>query len=226
MRKKVSAIAIKSFALLVVLATAYRAMAHDATTPYPTMAPIDQYLMTDQAAEIALARSAAPESISRDAEVLVLGRHGFETAVKGKNGFVCIVERSWTSAPSLDFWNPKVRTPMCFNAAGARSYLPRTIKRTDLALAGRTEAQADEIIAAAVEKKELPAMEPGAMCYMMSKQGYGGDSIEHWHPHLMFYNLHIDPATLGANLPNSPIQAYKATIVFLVRQWSDGTQDR
>jgi len=134
------------------------------------------------------------------------------------------VERSWTSAPSLDFWNPKVRTPMCFNAAGARSYLPRTIKRTDLALAGRTEAQADEIITAAIDKKELPAMEPGAMCYMMSKQGYGGDSIAHWHPHLMFYGLHIDSATLGANLPNSPIQAYKATIVFLVPQWSDGTQ--
>ena len=85
MRKnKVGAIAIKSFALLVVLGTAYQAMAQDATTPYPNMAPIDQYLMTDQGAEIALARSAAPESISRDAEVLVLGRHGFETAVKSK----------------------------------------------------------------------------------------------------------------------------------------------
>src|SRR5580700_8705579 len=168
-KKKVGAIAIKSFALLVVLGTAYQAMARDAATPYPNMAPIDQYLMTDQGAEIALARSAAPESISRDAEVLVFGRHGFETAVKGKNGFVCIVERSWTSAPHLDFWNPKVRTPICYNAAAARSYLLRTIKRTDLTLAGRTEAQMDETIAAAVDKKELPAMEPGALCYMMSK---------------------------------------------------------
>src|SRR5262245_271898 len=85
-----------NFALLVVLGTAYQAMAQDATTPYPNMAPIEQYLM-DRTAEIALARSAAPESISRDAEVPVLGGHGFETAVKGKNGFVCIVERSWTS---------------------------------------------------------------------------------------------------------------------------------
>jgi hypothetical protein len=154
-------------------------MAQDATTPYPSMAPIDQYLMTDQGAEIALARSAAPESISRDAEVLVLGRHGFETAVKGKNGFVCIVDRSWTSAPDPDFRNPKVRVPMCLNAAAARSYLPRTIKKTDLILAGRTKAQIVETIAAAIDKKELPAMEPGAMCYMMSKQGYGGDSVEH-----------------------------------------------
>jgi hypothetical protein len=230
-KKKVSAIAIKSFALLVVLGTAYQAIAQDATTPYPNMAPIEQYLM-DRTAEIALARSAAPESISGDAEVLVLGRHGFETAVKGKNGFVCIVERSWTSAPDPDFWNPKVRTPICYNAAAAHSFLPRNIKRTDLILPGRTKAQVDETIAAAVDKKELPAMEPGAMCYMMSKQGYGGDSVKHWPSHLMFYYSQTDPATWGANLPGSPILAMSDTqehlteFVVAVQRWSDGTEGR
>jgi len=231
--KKVGAIAIKSFALLVVLGTAYLAMAQDAKTPYPKMAPIEQYLMTDQGAEIALARSAAPESISRDAEVLVLGRHGFETAVKGKNGFVCIVERSWTSAADADFWNPKVRTPICYNAAAARSVLLRNIERTDLILAGRTQAQVDEAIVAAVDKKELPAMEPGAMCYMMSKQGYGGDTVEHWPSHLMFYFSQTDPATTwGANLPGSPIiamsdaQEHVTTFVIAVQRWSDGTEAR
>ena len=240
-KKKVGAIAIKSFALLVVLDMAYlgtanQAIAQDATTPYPNMAPINQYLMTDQAAEIALARSAAPESISRDAEVLVLGRHGFETAVKGKNGFVCIVERSWTSAPDADFWNPKVRTPICYNPAAAHSNLPRNIKRTDLILAGRTKAQVDEAIVAAVAKKELPAMEPGAMCYMMSKQGYGGDSVPHWPSHLMFYFSQTDPATWGANLPGSPILAMSDEHEHLtehltmfsigVQRWSDGTESR
>ncbi len=237
MHKKIGAIAIKSFALLVVLGTGHlstpnQAMAQNATTPYPNMAPIDQYLMTDQGAEIALARSAAPESISRDAEVLVLGRHGFETAVKGKNGFVCIVERSWTSAADPDFWNPKVRTPICWNAAAARSLLLRNIKRTDLILAGRTQALTDEIIAAAVDKKELPAMEFGAMCYMMSKQGYGGDSVEHWPPHLMFYFSQTDPAIWGAGLPGSPILAFSdtrehvTTFVIAVQPWSDGTEGR
>jgi hypothetical protein len=229
-KKKVGAIAIKGFALLVVLGTAYQGRAQDATTPYPNMAPIDQYLMTDQAAEIALARSAAPESISRDAEVLVLGRHGFETAVKGKNGFVCIVERSWTSTADPDFWNPKVRTPICWNAAAARSMLLRNIKRTHLILAGRTKAQVDEDIVAAVDKKELPATEPGAMCYMMSKQGYGGDSVEHWPPHLMFYFSQTDPPIWGANLPGSPIVAvsdtreHVTTFVIAVQRWSDGTE--
>src|SRR5258708_26486421 len=96
-RNKTHIIFLSAFALLVVLATGYQAMAQDATAAYPNMAPIEQYLM-DRTAEMALARSAAPESISRDAEILVLGRHGFETAVKGKNRFVCIVERLWTSA--------------------------------------------------------------------------------------------------------------------------------
>jgi hypothetical protein len=231
-KQKVGAIAIKSFALLVVLSTAYQAMAQDAKTPYPSMAPIEQYLMTDQGAEIALARSAAPESISRDAEVLVLGRHGFETAVKGKNGFVCIVERSWTSAPDPDFWNPKVRTPICYNAPAAHSILLRNIKRTGLILAGRTKAQVDETIVAAVDKKELPAPESGAMCFMMSKQGYGGDSVEHWPSHLMFYFPQTDPAIWGAGLPGSPIiamsdaQEHVTTFVIAVQRWSDGTEAR
>jgi hypothetical protein len=85
MLKRISAIAIKSFALLLTLGTAYQAVAQASTTPstttlHATMAPLDQYLMADRAAEIALARSAAPDSISHDAEVQVLERHGFETA--------------------------------------------------------------------------------------------------------------------------------------------------
>ena len=237
LKNKVSAIAIKSFALLVVLGTAYlgtanRAMTQDAATPYPKMAPVEQYRMTDRDAEVALARSAAPEPISRDAEVLVLARRGFETAVKGKNGFVCIVGRSWTSAADADFWDPKVRVPMCVNAAAAHSYLLRVTRITELILAGRTKDQVDEIIAAAVDKKELPAMEPGAMCYMMSKQGYGGDSVKHWPPHLMFYYSQTDPATWGAGLPDSPVLAmsddheHVTSFAIGVQRWSDGSESR
>ncbi len=230
--KKLGPIAIKSFALFLVLGTAYRAMAQVATTPYSNMAPIEQYLMTDRGAEIALARSAAPESIARDAEVQVLARHGFETAVKGKNGFVCIVGRGWTSAPDPDFWSPKVRVPMCVNAAAARSYLLRITKITELALAGHTLAQVNDAIAAAIAKKELPPMESGAMCYMMSKQGYGGDSAPHWPSHLMFFYSDTDLASWGANLPGSPVVGLSDPVEHLtqfvipVERWSDGTEGR
>ena len=207
------------------------ALAEDAAPTYPNMAPIDQYLMDSQS-EIALARSAAPESISRDAAVMVLGRHGYETAIQGKNGFVCIVERSWTSPiDAPDFWNPKGRAPLCLNAAAARSYLPRTIRKTDLILAGRTKAQMMEAIVAGIDKKELPAMEPGAMCYMLSKQGYLNDRDGHWHPHLMFFFSQTDPVAWGAGLPGSPILAFNdtrehlTTFLIPVRQWSDGTAD-
>jgi len=238
--KKSRAIASKTVALLVVLGAAYLGMAHqvmaqDAKKTYSTMAPVDQYLMPDRDAEIALARSAAPASISRDAEVLVLGRHGFATAVKGKNGFVCVVERSWTSAADADFWNPKVRTPICWNAAAARSIFVRNIKRTQLILAGRTQAQVDDAIVAAVDKKELPAVESGAMCYMMSKQGIGPDgagTVDQGPSHLMFYFPQADPAIWGANLPGSPVlgltdtREHVTTFVVAVQHWSDGTEYR
>ena len=229
--KKVGAIVIKSFALLVLLGTVYQAMAQDAARTYTKMPPVDQYLMADRDAEIALARSAAPDSISRDAEVLVLGRHGFETAVKGKNGFVCIVGRSWTSAADADFLDPKVRVPMCVNAAAARTYLLRITKITNLALAGRTLAQVNEAMAAAIARKELPPMESGAMCYMMSKQGFGGNSAPHWPSHLMFFYSDVDPAIWGANLPGSPVIAvadpseHLTQFVIAVQRWSDGTED-
>ena len=216
--------------LLVVLAAAWQAQAQDAKTPYPTMAPLDQYLM-ERNAEIELARSAAPPSISVDAEVMVLGKHGYETAVPGKNGFVCMVQRSWI-APIDDpeFWNPKGRAPICFNPAGARSYIPLIVKKTDLVLAGRSKAEMFEGISAALDKKELPAMEPGALGYMMSKQTYN-DAAGHWHPHVMFFAPPMDPGAWGAGLPGSPIFAFNAgpdrLTVFLipVRMWSDGTAD-
>ena len=87
---------------------------------------------------------------------------------------------------------------MCLNAAAARSYLLRYVKRTDLILAGRTQAQTDGTIAAAIDKKELPAMEPRAMCYMLSKQGYGGDSVKHWPPHSHVFLFADRPRNLGS----------------------------
>jgi hypothetical protein len=204
-RKVPGTIALGSFALLVVLAAAWQAQAQDAKTPYPSMAPLEQYLM-ERNAEIALARSAAPESISQDAEVMVLGRHGYETAVKGKNGFVCVVQRSWAAGiDDPNFWNPKLRAPICFNPPGARFNIPLTIKRTELILSGRSEAQMFEDVKAAFDKKEMPPLESGAMCYMLSKQGYLSDRDGHWHPHLMFFVPLTEPASWGAGLPGSPV---------------------
>jgi len=228
-RKSFRAVGLINFALLAVLGTARLANAQDSKTPYPSMAPVERYMM-EQDAEIALARSAAPDSISKDAEVMVMGRHGYQTAVKGTNGFVCVVQRSWTAPRNdPDFWNPKLRAPICFNPAGARTYLPLTIRKTVSILAGRSKEEMFEDIRSGFENKELPALEVGAMCYMMSKQGYLNDRDGHWHPHVMFFVPLAEAAAWGANLPGSPILgatvAEDRLTVFLIAvgQWSDGT---
>jgi len=207
-----------------------------ATQPYPTMAPIEQYLMPDRDAEIALARSAAPASIAKDATVFVLTRTGYETAVEGKNGFVCLVDRGWQASPSdPEFWNPKVRAPTCLSIQAVRSVLPAQMKRTEWALAGLSKDEIKARTKAALEKKEFSPPEVGAMSYMMSKQQYLGDRFTHWQPHLMFYLPNtVKGADWGANLPKSPVLlgpeenpdgTREPINVFLVpvSQWSDDT---
>jgi hypothetical protein len=233
-QKSLRTIALRSFVLVGVLGAAWQTHAQDSKTSYPSMAPLDQYLIADANAEMVLARSAAPDSISRDAEVMVLGRRGYETVVKGKNGFVCMVQRSWAAGiDDPDFWNPKLRSPICLNAPAARSFLPLIIKRTELILAGRSKDQMFAAIQAAIDKKKLPPQESGAMCYMMSKQGYLSDRDGRWHPHLMFFVPLTEPAVWGAGLPGSPVVAAftdtpERLTVFLipVAKWSDGTADR
>jgi hypothetical protein len=217
---------------VILLGLAWQARAQGAKASYPGMAPIEQYLMADRTAEIALARSAAPPSIAQDADVMVLERHGYETAVKGKNGFVCLVERSWTAGFDFpEFWNPKLRGPICFNPAAARTYLPLTIKKTEWALAGQSKTQIAGNLKTAFDKKELPLQESGAMCYMLSKQGYLNDHVGHWHPHLMFFIPQVGAETWGANRPDSPILADEVgtdrLTIFMVpvSKWSDGTDD-
>jgi len=219
-----------SITVAVILLVASQAAAQGAKATYPTMAPLEQYLMTDPDAEISLARSAAPESISANAEILVLNRHGYETAVKGRNGFVCVVERSWSAGiADPDFWNPKLRAPICFNPQAARFNIPLTIKKTELVLAARSKVQMFEDLRSAFDRKELPPLESGAMCYMMSKQEYLSDRDGHWHPHLMFFLPLTDPAAWGAGLSGSPVLGFEDSpnrqTVFLipVAKWSDGT---
>src|SRR5450432_3395342 len=152
------------------------APAEAAKATYPFMVPIDRYLIPDEKAEIALARSSAPASISDAAEVMVLRRDGYATAVKGSNGFVCIVERSWgKSTDDPEFWNPKVSAPHCLNGPAARTYLPIVLVKTKLVLAGKSKMEIARTLKAAMDSKAVPTLEPNAMCYMMSKQQYLSD---------------------------------------------------
>jgi len=222
--------------LATLLLAAVPVSAQTPAAAYEKMAPLDQYLIADRNAEIALARSAAPPSISKDASILVLTPHGYVTAVEGTNGFVCNVERAWQSSPDdPEFWNPRLRGPVCMNAAAVRSVLPHQHRLTELALSGLSR---EEILARtkdAIAKKEIGPPEIGAMSYMMSKEQHLGDRNGHWRPHLMFYVPgDTNPAAWGANLPSSPVFGggqdlpgggrMPWTIFFVpISRWSDGT---
>lgn len=240
-RRIIRTLALGSFSLVFVLGAGLPTRGQNAKAPYRKMAPLNQYLM-DRGAEIAMARSAAPESISRDATVLVLGRQGYETALHGKNGFVCFVGRAWGAAFDWpEFWNPKVKAADCLNPQAARSILPVVYLRARMVMAGRSKAEVLAAVKAGYESKRLPGLERGAMDYMMSKSSYLTDQGGHNMPHVMFYTLVKDGADWGSGAAGSPVMSspywffapkeetqmkgLPRILVFLVAvpNWSDGT---
>jgi hypothetical protein len=231
--QRLSAACARAAAFCALAGIAWAAAAGDTasqTTPYERMARLEQYLMA-ASAEIALARSAAPAAISDKATVLTLNSQGYQTAVRGTNGFTCLVERSW-QAPfqSPDFWNPKVRVPICYNPAASEFVLPYSLRRTKLALAGDSKERILEEVRAAVAHNEFLSPKPGAMSFMMSKDGRLADTDGPWHSHLMFHVPKATGATWGANLSGSPVvvddrDAPEPQTIFMVMvsRWSDGT---
>ena len=217
---------------LAALLAAFPAAAEDAKSAYPAMAPVAQYRMAS-AEEIAFAKTAAPASISGDAEIMVLGSGGYETALKGKNGFTCLVQRSWGADFSdAEFWNPKIRSPICYNPASVRSVLPPYLEKTQWVLAGVTKADMIARIKAQLKANTYVLPEPGAMSFMMSKQQYLNDQAAgHWHPHLMFFAAHTNGPAWGADFAKSPVFAAQSdpepitTFFIPVRKWSDDTPD-
>lgn len=198
---------------------------------YPAMAPVEQYRIANPADEIALARSAAPPSVSANAEVLVLGKQGYETAAAGTNGFVCFVERSWTAGfDDREFWNPSLRAPNCFNPPAVRSVLPQYLKRTEWVLAGVDRAQMIEKARAEFASHRFTAPEAGSLTFMLSKQGYVSDqAVGPWLPHMMFFVPHGQSQAWGAGLDGSPVlgadgSPFEPTVLLVpVRSWSDGS---
>jgi hypothetical protein len=215
--------------LVAVLGAAWPIQAQDAKmadtkSPYPTMAPVEQYRM-DRVAEIALARTAAPASISQDAEIMVMGQKKFDVAVQGKNGFVCLVGLAFMGPISNpEFWNPKNRSPICYNPPAVRSLLPYAMKQADMALAGASKAQITDAIKTAVGKKELGVPESGSMAYMMSKEAYLTDRGGHNLAHVMFELPSNSPLQdNGSYVSWDPAPVIEFNVP--VGVWSDGSSE-
>jgi hypothetical protein len=210
--------------------------ADDAKPLYPDRPPLEQYLSASPAVEIALARTAGPKAVSDNATVLVLGKDGYQTAVKGTNGFVCYLGRSWEKDfDDPEFWNPHGRTPQCWNAAAASSLLPSILERAQWVMTGVSK---DEMIARTkaeiANHQFVPA--PASVVYMLSKDQYINDpqpgAPSNWHPHVMFFVPAApgeEGSAWGANVPHGAIYSTTSdiqpitTYFVLSPRWSDGS---
>lgn len=171
----------------------------------PKYAPLSQYMMPRDA-EIALAKSAAPDSISGRATIRVLTSSGFQVVHEGDNGFVCMVMRGFTGAPTfspvqmrdLIAYDSKLRAPICFTPQAVRTVLPYYDLRTKLGLEGKTPHQIAEAVQAAYAKGELPKRAEVSFAYMWSADQVLGPA-GHWHPHMMVYLPYYDNSTFGNN---------------------------
>lgn len=206
------------------------AQAGAAPGPYPRMAPVAAYLSANRASEVALARSGAPAAIADHATVLTLGKRGYDTTVKGSNGFVCFVQRSWAlDFDSGQFWNPRIRTPQCWNAAAASSVLPDYLNRTRWVLSGLSRDEMAARTKAEFAHHEIGPPAPGSMAYMMSKKQYINDPAPQWYPHVMFFVSATDGSPWGANVAGGPLFSTTSdvepitTYFLVVPKWSDGS---
>jgi hypothetical protein len=170
-------------------------------TQYP---PLSEYMMP-QDTEIALARSAAPANVSDRATIKVFAESGFEVAVEGDNGFVCMVMRAW-SAPTyspeafLDFvYYAPLRAPICFNPVAAETMMPYYELRHELGLQGKNPGEIADGIEAAQAKGELPRTQTVSFAYMWSADQDLGPGIGHWHPHMMVFTPYYENSMLGGN---------------------------
>jgi hypothetical protein len=141
--------------------------------------------------EIALARSAAPPAVSREATVMVLTERGFEVAVPGTSDVTCVVNRS----------HPRSLEPHCFDAEASATILPIELRRTELLREGTSAEKIDQEIAAGLLSGRYRLPRRPAMSYMMSPEQVlytdEGAKVGRWQPHLMIYYHHLTSADLG-----------------------------
>jgi hypothetical protein len=203
---------------------------------YPTMGPVERYLMPSAASEIALARTAAPSSISAKASILALTKTGYVTAVAGTNGWTCLVGRSFQGGlDDPEFWNWRNRSPVCLNPPAVKSVLPYYVARTKWAFAGATRDELAKKAQAGYASHQFTDPLPGSLSFMLSKQAYLNDEVKGpWHPHVMLFVAMDQMDTWAAGFNGSPIiappantmRAYEPITIFIpVHRWSDGSKD-
>ena len=197
----------KAILLVIAMMATITGYAAADTPKYP---PLQAYMM-DREAEIALARSAAPDNISQNATVKILTPKGYIVAVNGGNGFVCLVMRGW-SAPTFTpvpfrnlVYDAAVRAPICFDPRASQSVMPYYELRSKLGMEQKTPDQIAQQIQNAYAKGLLPKRKAVSFAYMWSADQYLASGVGHWHPHVMVFAPYYQNAMVGGNPFGSPL---------------------
>jgi hypothetical protein len=178
-------------------------------------------------AEIALAVSAAPSTLTSGADVYAWHDGHFVKVRTGTTGFACMVSR-----------DPRANGvfPMCFDPEAARTLMQEEMMTTELRSRRLSNTAIQQRIDAAYADGTLHHPEKPAITYMMSSHqmllSYQADSIEPvgaWRPHVMIYLPHASAAqfALGAENDHGPVSApFKddadgMQLVIQVPHWAD-----
>jgi hypothetical protein len=166
--------------------------------------PVSEYMM-QRDDEIALAKSAAPREISDRATIEVLSSAGYRVVHQGDNGFVCMVMRGFTGAPTFTpaelrglVYDAKTRAPICFNPQAVETVLPYYELRTKLGMDGKSPDEIALAVQTAYASGGIPKRASVSFAYMWSADQILGPA-GHWHPHMMVYAPDYDNSMLGNN---------------------------
>jgi len=187
----------------------------DAKRPNATSSqPLPELLPREK--EIELALSAAPEHLRPGAAVYVLEQNGFVKVKNSTNGFTCIVNRD----------HPLNQKPVCFDAEGTATILPKILRVGELLMQGKTMSEINSDIAEGFRTGRYISPRRPGIAYMLSGDIHNFNprtgKVESFPPHTMFYAPNLTNADIGttaealAKDPSLPFVAYQGPHGFII----------
>ena len=158
-------------------------------------------------AEVVLALTAAPATLTAGADIYVWHDGHFVKARTGSTGVACMVSR-----------DPRVGGifPMCFDPEAARTQMPEEMMRTELKTRGLADTAIERQVAAAFAHGTLHHPTRPADMYMMSSHqlltvsdAKGTHLVGAWRPHVMIYlpQTSVGQFALGVDGEAGPVSA-------------------
>lgn len=147
---------------------------------------------TPRDVQIRIAKLAAPKEVTDHADIYILGRRGYELAVRGDNGFSCMIERE----------KPDTMEPECYDAEGSATTMKVRSYEEQQRASGVGEQAIEESIKAGYKSGEFKPPSKAGIVYMLSDYNYvlnpETGKIIHFPGHLMFYSPYATEKTVGS----------------------------